>query len=278
LYGVSITLPQKKENINPMNRIHLFEIEDLSWCPNAIRETSTDILFGLCNLANIYEMAYEKVAEIIDKTGINAIVDCCSGTGGPIKKLRNYLDQHQKNNVTITLTDKYPNIQSFEKLQKEYPTNIVGITQAVDATAIPSSLKGVRTFFSSFHHFKPEWAKQILQDAVNNEAPVAIFESTQRLPMDFVLAFLSPIAAWIILPFSKRLTFTKFIFTYLIPVSPLVFMWEYFISIFRTYSLCELQALTQKIKADDYYWEFGKLRSRKRKEGVVYMMGYKKCE
>ena len=259
-----------------MNRIHGFEIEDLSWCPCVIRETSTDFLFGLCNLLNIYESAYEKIAETLDKTGITAIVDCCSGTGGPIKKLRDYLDQNQKKEVSITLTDKYPNLQSFEAFEKEYPTNIVGITEPVDATEMPSSLKGMRTFFSSFHHFRPECATKILQDAVKNEVPIAIFESTQRHPVDLLLALLSPIAVWIVLPFSKRLTLRKFIFTYILPVAPFAFMWDYLVSIFRAYSLRELQALTQKIRADHYHWEFGKLKSRKRKAGVVYLIGYKK--
>jgi hypothetical protein len=259
-----------------MNRIHLYEIEDMSCCPNVIRETLIDFLFGLYNLLNVYELAYEKVAEILDKTDSNTIVDCCSGTGGPIKKLRDYLDQNRKKDVTISLTDKYPNIQSFEKFEKEYPTNVVGITQSVDATEIPSSLKGVRTFFSSFHHFKPECATQILQDAVNKEVPVAIFESTQRHPIDFLQALLSPIAVWIVLPFSKRLTFRKFIFTYIIPVTPFAFMWDYFVSIFRTYSPRELQALTQKIQANNYHWEIGKLKSRKRRNGVIYLIGYRK--
>ena len=258
-----------------MSRLHLFEIEDLSLCPSVIRETSTDFLFGLYNLLNVYEKAYEKVAEILDKTETNAIVDCCSGTGGPIKKLRDYLDKNNKKDVTITLTDKYPNIQSFERFEKEYPVNILGVTQSVDATEIPSSLKGMRTFFSSFHHFRPECAIKILQDAVKNEVPIAIFESTQRRPIDFILALISPIAVWIVLPFSKRLTLRKFIFTYIIPVSSFFFMWDYFVSNFRTYSPRQLQALTQKVVSDNYHWEFGKLKSRKRKNGVVYLIGYK---
>ena len=259
-----------------MRRVHLVEIEDLSWCPAVIRETSTDFLFGLYNLLNVYESAYEKIAEVLDKTNTNTIVDCCSGTGGPIKKLRDYFDQHQKKDVTIFLTDKYPNFQSFEKFEKEYPANVIGITESVDASQIPSSLKGMRTFFSSFHHFKPECAAKILQDAVKNEVPIAIFESTQRHPIDFIQALLSPLAVWFVLPFSKRLTLKKIIFTYLIPVTPFVFMWDYFVSIFRTYSLRELQALTQQIQAGSYHWEFGKLKSRKRNEGVIYLIGYKK--
>jgi len=259
-----------------MNRIHLFEIEDLPCCPGVIREALTDFLFGLYHLSNVYKSTYGKINEILEKTGTRAIIDCCSGTGGPVLKLRNYLDTHQKKDVKITLTDKYHNLRSFEKFEKEYPETIMGIGYSVDATKIPSSLTGLRTFFSSFHHFKPEDAAKILKDAVKNEAPIAIFESTQRHPVDFFLALTSPLAVWIILPFSKRLTFWKFVLTYIIPVIPFAFMWEYIISILRTYSLRELQALTQKIQAENYHWEFGKLKSGLRKKGVIYLTGYKK--
>ena len=260
-----------------MKRIHLVELEDLPGCPDVIRETSTDFLFGLCTLVNIYELAYEKIAKVLDITNTNTIVDCCSGTGGPIKRLRNYFDQHQKKDVTIFLTDKFPNLQSFGKFEKEYPENIVGVTESIDACELPATLKGMRTFFSSFHHFKPECATQILQDAVDNEVPIAIFETTQRHPIDLIQALLSPVAVWLILPFTRRLTWKKFIFTYLIPITPFAFMWDYFVSIFRTYSIKELQAMTQQIQGtDNYHWEFGKLRSRRRSEGVIYLIGYKK--
>jgi len=258
-----------------MNRIHLFEIEDLSWCPTVIREALTDFLFGLSNM-NVYKSAYHKIYEILDKTNTNSIIDCCSGTGGPIKKLRNYLDNHQKKDITITLTDKYPNFRSFEKIEKEYPGKINSITQPVDATEIPSSLKGLRTFFSSFHHFKPEHAAKILEDAVKNDVPIAIFESTQCRPVDFFLALVSPLAVWIILPFSKQLTLWKFILTYILPVIPFAFMWEYLVSNLRTYSLRELHALTQKIQAENYHWEYGKLKSGIRKNCVIYLIGYRK--
>ena len=258
-----------------MNRIHLFEIEDISWCPGIIREALTDVLFGLSNL-NIYKSTYEKIVEALDKTNTNAIIDCCSGTGGPIKKLRIYLDEHHKQDVKITLTDKHPNLRSFEKLEKEHPNGITGISQPIDATEIPPSLIGLRTFFSSFHHFRPEDAAKILNDAVKNDMPIAIFESTQRHPLDFLKMLLSPLMVWVVLPFSKRLTLQKFILTYIIPVIPFAFMWEYFISILRTYSLRELQALTQSINAEDYQWEFGRLKSLRRNKCITYLTGYKK--
>lgn len=259
-----------------MARIHLFEIEDQTWCPQFVRETTTDFLLGLYNLLNIYEPAYEKIYETLKKTNTNSIIDCCSGSGGPIRKLREYLDQTDKKDVTITLTDKYPNIESFKIWESTFPNKVIGYKEPVDATQFPKELKGMRTFFSSFHHFKPEFAVKILQDAVNNNAPICIFESTQRHPVDFTRALFSPIFMLFLVPFAKRLNWQKFLMTYIIPITPFTNMWDYMISNLRTYSKSEMEGLISQLNAPHYTWEVGKLWAKKARCEVPYLVGYPK--
>lgn len=258
-----------------MARLHLFELEDQSWCPVSIRETTTDFLLGLYKLLNIYEPAYEKIEETLKKANVNSIVDCCSGSGGPLKSLREYLDSKNLTSTLITLTDKYPNAKLFAELESLYPERIKGYRNSVDATKIPPDLKGMRTFFSSFHHFSPDKAKQILQDAVNNNVPIGIFESTQRSAIDFLRALISPILMLFVVPFARRLTWRKFLFTYLIPITPFTNMWDYFVSNLRTYSSTELQALVDQLHAPNYKWEIGKLWSKKGRCYVPYLIGFK---
>jgi hypothetical protein len=258
-----------------MGRVHLFEFGDQKWCPHAVRETTTDFLTGLYKLLNIYEPAYKKVEEVLDKTKVTSIVDCCSGSGGPIRYLRDYLDKAGKKSTVITLTDKYPNIKALSKLEAMYPGSIFAKKEAVEANKMPSSLKGMRTFFSSFHHFSPTQAKQILQDAVDHNAPIGIFECTQRHPRDFIRVLLSPLYVLCLTPFTKKLTLRKFLLTYILPVASLVYAWDYFVSALRTYSTKELTTLINQIDAPGYTWETGKLWSDKAKCYVPYLVGYK---
>lgn len=258
-----------------MGRIHLFEFEDKSWCPRVIREVTTDFLLGLYNLFNIYEPAYQKIADVLNKTKVDTIIDCCSGSGGPIKKLREHLDKSGKASITINLTDKYPNTKAFANLEAQYPGKIIGHQNSFDASCMPSSMEGMRTFFSSFHHFQPEQAIKVLQDAVNNNAPIAIFESTQRQPMDFIRALLSPILILIIMPFAKSMTWKKFLLTYLLPVTPLTNFWDYVVSNLRTYSIKEMRDLIKQLNAPGYHWEVGKLWSKHACCHVPYLIGYK---
>lgn len=263
----------KRENC--MGRLHLMEIEDETWCPHFIREATTDMLLGLYNLLHIYEPAYEKINEVLEKTQVNTIIDCCSGSGGPMKQLRSYLDKAGKESVTITLTDKYPNVELYKQLEASYANKINGHPQSLDATQLLPSLKGMRTFFSSFHHFKPKSALKILQDAVNNNAPIGIFESVHRTPMDFIRAFTSPILVPFIIPFAKRMTWRKFIFTYLLPITPFTFAWDYIASNMRAYSIKEMHALIKQLDAPGYQWEIGKMWSKKAACYVYYLVGYK---
>lgn len=257
-----------------MSRVHLFEIEDLSWCPEFIRETTTDILLGIYNLLHIYDPAFAKIATLVDKLELDAIIDCCSGSGGPIRQLREYLDKSNKKDVIITVTDKYPNLAVFDNLEQLFPKRIIGKTSSIDASRLPSSLSGLRTFFSSFHHFNPQQAVNILQDAANNNAPIAIFETTQRHPVDFIKVLLSPLLSLVFLPFAKRLTWKKFLLTYLVPITPFTFMWDYMVSNLRTYSSAELEELISHVRAPDYIWEVGKLWSPRAKSHVPYLIGY----
>jgi hypothetical protein len=259
-----------------MRRIRLFEFEDQNWCPSFIRETTTDVLMALYRLHNIYEPALRKIGEVLEKTKATAIVDCCSGSGGPVKQLREYLDKTGKKSVKITLTDKYPNQALFEHIKVHCPNKTTACKDSLDAAHFPPSMKGMRTLFSSFHHFKPHEAIKILQDAVNHNAPIGIFECTQRCPKDFMRMLFSPIFMLFMVPFAKRLNWKKFIFTYLLPITPFTHAWDFLVSILRTYSPRELQTLIEQLDAPHYHWEIGKLWSRQAKCYVTYLVGYNK--
>ena len=57
--------------------------------------------------------------------------------------------------VRARLTNLYPPPKS------SFQARIEWLTEAVDTTHVPSTLAGVRTMFSAFHHFPPEAAQAI---------------------------------------------------------------------------------------------------------------------
>lgn len=261
-----------------MSRIHLFEFEDLAWCPQFIREATTDFLFAFYRLQNVYEPIFSKIDEVLKETKTNSIVDCCSGSGGPIKRLREYLETTEHAENSITVTDKFPNHAVFELLEKEYPNKIFAHKDSLDVTNLPENLIGMRTLFSSFHHFSPPAALKILQNAVDRKMPIGIFEFTQRHPLELLRVLFSPLVLMCVLPLAKRMTFRKFFFTYILPITPFTHMWEYFVSCLRTYSPKELEALVKQVNAPDYHWDIGKIWSKQGMCHITYLIGYKKSK
>ncbi|MEL1254607.1 hypothetical protein AAEO57_12525 [Flavobacterium sp. DGU38] len=72
---------------------------------------------------------------------------------------------------------------------------------SVDARNVPENLKGLRTQFLSFHHFKSKYAKQILQNAIDTNSSIAIFEGQERSFQSIMAMIFSPFSVLVTAPF-----------------------------------------------------------------------------
>lgn len=256
-----------------MRRLHLFEFEDLSWFPVFLRNYITDFLQFIANRFNIYKPVIPLIEEGIAKGKTNTIIDLAAGGGGGLIKLCSHL---KKNNpfLKIVLTDYYPNIDAFKNIAKQYP-HFEYIETPVNALNVPTHLKGLRTQFLSFHHFKPAHAQGILQNAVTSESPIAILEIQERSLPSILSIIFSPITLLLVTPMIRPFKWGRILFTYLIPVVPLFVLWDGIVSSLRTYSVNEMNALINRLRNKDIYvWQTGRIKSG---PGVIlYLMGYKK--
>src|SRR5512140_2975104 len=107
------------------------------------------------------------------------LVDLCSGAGGPIEALM-LAGNGTLANLTVALTDKFPNPEAYRHLQSRWPGRVSFVESPVDATDVPPELAGFRTLFTAFHHFRPATARVVLADAVSKQQPVGVFEYTER--------------------------------------------------------------------------------------------------
>jgi hypothetical protein len=166
-------------------RLHLFEFNDQPWLPSGIRNALTAYLWVAYRSTPFGGMFAKRVAQILNLTSSNKIVDLCSGSGGPIAIVDAEL---KKSGVKprITMTDLFPN-QAAGGAIEYWP-------EPVDARAVPPQLKGMRTMFASFHHFHPDDAAQILRSAFENRCAIGVFEVTARTPAGIILALLIPFA------------------------------------------------------------------------------------
>ncbi len=256
-----------------MGRIHLFEFEDLKWFPSFLRNYMTDFLQFVSNKFDVYKPIVSIIEEGLEKSKSDTIIDLASGGGGGILKLNESLLE-RKPNLKIILTDYYPNIEAF-KHTKASANNIEYITTSIDALNVPKSLEGLRTQFLSLHHFKPMQAQQILQNVINNESAIAIFEAQERNLKSIIFMLLSPINVLLLTPFIKPFKFGRLLFTYLFPILPILVCWDGLVSVLRTYSIKEMNKLINGLSnGDSYEWKLGKVKSGPSK--ITYLLGYKK--
>ena len=259
-----------------IKRRHLFEFEDLSWFPDSWRKYITEILTQQINSFRVYEPIVPLLEKVIRETNHSQVFDLCSGSSGPILSIMDDI-RDREIKVAVTLTDKYPNTKIFETIHKQSQGKIEFIRDSVDAISFPRNLRGVRTLFSSFHHFKPQQAKAILQAAVDDEMPICIFEFTERKLANFlkVILFGLPLV-WLTTPLVRPFKFSRLFWTYLIPVVPVIYCWDAFVSHLRTYTTEELKQMIAAISDDNsYHWELGKVKSPKSGFTLTYVVGYK---
>ena len=209
----------------------------------------TEYLATLFQVTGVYRAILPELRWLLEQSEDKAIVDLCSGSGGPLPALVKELESETSWRVKTTLTDLYP--------QQNDLGSVSYCPQPVDATAIPQGLQGMRTIFTGFHHFHRESALGILAQAATDRVPIGIFEVTGRRPQHFAAVFLTPITAALLTPFIRPFSWWRLLFTYLIPVIPIFATWDGIASNFRSYSVSELKKMVDDVNRADYAWISG---------------------
>jgi hypothetical protein len=260
-----------------MRRIHLFEFTDLSWYPQVFRCIQTDYLQFVATLGSGHKNLIPLFTKAMQHAGTTEIVDLCSGGTGPWMRLQEQFKQAGLF-VTIKLTDKYPNPEAVQQWAEASRQGIEYLAEPVDAMNVPPHLKGMRTLFEGFHHFRPEQAQSILQDAVEKKVALGIFEASLKPPLGVLLLLLSPLMTLVsyllMTPFINPRTLSRFFWTYLVPIVPLATCWDGIISLLRVYSLWELKELTDPFQYKDYIWEIGQASTGTPLFEFTYLLGY----
>jgi hypothetical protein len=220
-----------------MKRLHLFEFNDQPWLPAVLRDGARGYLATLCRKLKVHETMAPHLERLLTESGSGKIVDLCAGAGGPLRDILPLLASPPE---TIQ-TDLHP----FHGLHPE----------PVDALAVPAQLEGTRTLFNAFHHFQPEQAKQILADAVEARQPIGVFELVERRWLTVLSAPSIVLFSLVVMPMVRPFRWQYLLFTYILPILPLIIMWDGLVSHLRCHTETEVLALAESIGAEDWKWE-----------------------
>jgi hypothetical protein len=255
-----------------MRRLQLIEFHEQPWFPSLLRDEITDALqFGL-NRLKVYIPIAPLLQSVVNGTGSSSIVDLCSGGGGPWFDLSRML-RTDSEILQVWLTDKYVNVRASQDVKALSENHVAFYPNPVAATDVPPQLNGLRTMFSSFHHFPPEQARAIIQNAVNAHVGIGIFEITRRAPSTIMLMFPWALMSFFFTPWIRPFRWARLFWTYLVPLVPLVLLFDGVMSCLRTYSPQELSNMVKTLTGAEYRWEIGEHPGEIGSMPITYLIG-----
>ena len=248
-------------------RLHLFEFGDQPWFPQVLHDAETALFATQYRLASLLPRLWaERISTVLYHDEPAEILDMCSGSGGPMPGIVKELEKRGYN-VRVTLTDLYPNPGSTSD------PRLVWLAEPLDATDVSPKLGGVRTMFSAFHHFRPDAARAILKNAFDLRRAICIFEAGPDGPLGAAMAVGFPLHVLVLMPFVRPFRLVYLVFTYLIPLMPLILLWDAVVSYLRIYSPEQMHRLTKELQAPEYSWEIGRISIPGLPGGLPYLIG-----
>lgn len=255
-------------------RHQLFEFCDQPWLPDIIQTYLMRYLLTIHRISKLHTVWQAFLLKIIAAAKVKRIVDIGSGAGGPCRLIADDFAATGRSGVDFVFTDLRPppavvrhvNVEAPRRGRKYYPLS-------VDATDIPPELDGLRTMFCSFHHLRPETAKEVLMDAFQRRQPICVFEATENSAVALLSAIGIPLFVFLATPFIRPLSLGQVVLTYIVPVLPLIILWDGVVSHLRTYSPEEMRELVEDLSAADFEWDAGTAKLPGLPHGAPYLMG-----
>jgi hypothetical protein len=157
----------------------------------------------------------------------------------------------------VRLSDLHPHPEIWERLRPALDPLAIE-AEPIDAAAVPARFAGFRVLCNAFHHFPPALARRVLADARAQRRGIAVIELTSRTPQSIAATALAPLTFALFAPFIRPFSWTRLLFTFLVPVLPLLTLWDGLVSCLRVYDPAELRALLPA-DADDYVFEIDRI-------------------
>ncbi len=240
-------------------RLHLFEFNDSSWAPRALRDTIVESLSRTLSWGHLLAGLVAPFEEFVARAGVTEVLDVCAGAAGPARILVDEIRRAGRRPPRFILSDILPQIEAWQAARADFPGEIEFIPEPVDATRISRDLAAgrARIIINSFHHFPPELAQSILRDAVEGSAGVFIAEAWERNPLRFGTFVPFGLLALLVNPIlSRRDRAMKALLTFATPVVAAASLWDGLVSTMRVYSRDELEAMVAPL-GGRFEWTWG---------------------
>ncbi len=133
---------------------------------------------------------------------------------------------------------------------------------------------GIFCSINGFHRLSTDRARQVLAEISAKRQPIVIVEGNNDNWWQAIgMTIFVPLTVILSAPFVRPFRVTRLIFTYLIPVLPIVTSLDGIAGLFRLFNPDDLNELTAQIGTPDYGWRSGKLDNG-RGGKIMYLLGW----
>lgn len=226
-----------------MKRKQVFQFSNQKWYPSFLKRDMYEFMSWFVGKVNAAKPFLPVLEEVIGNTQTKTIINIDSKTGAGIETVLPLLPEGIK-----ILNIELENFSTRNK--------------------------GTYTFINSFHQLDEKKAKYYLTQIADSGNSVAVLEGNNDSLWQVVgMTVFVPLTVILSAPFVQPFRFTRLIYTYLIPILPIVTMMDGFLALFKLYNPNDLDELVSTIPEKNYTWKSGKADNG-RGGKIIYLMGY----
>lgn len=229
--------------------MRLFEFGDLAISPSLYHVYLRRFLFLSYKVYGFHRLWVPAFSEFLKNVKSHTIMDCCSGTGEPLLLLNSEIRDQDTEHINYLLSDFRPQQEFIQKFVELGNKKFQYIPVPIDATKEQEKFNYPKIFINSFHHFSKDQVEKILETNFRNKNEVIIMEYVRNSPLGYLSVLVGTCTVFLLLPFMVQLKHfpVMALFTYVIPIFPLMILWDGFVSCAHEYSAKDLEKIVNKL-------------------------------
>jgi hypothetical protein len=233
--------------------LHLFEFMDHAWTPAILRKTLLDVLdFCNCDFRPWYRLLADDLLRTALAEGAECVAEPGAGAAPILRELALLIRSTPPgpaHNLQLIPSDLYPVPDVWRSLQREFP-NIRPIYEPVDMFGKQNwPPRTLLLLAAALHHIPRNRRIQLLQNLLETADCVVVHEPVRRTAVSMLLtsfcwfpALLTPAAR-----IRRSGSLRRILLCWLIPVVPLMFVWDGLVSCLRQWTDAEWENARQEL-------------------------------
>ena len=242
---------------------HLFEFMDLNWLPNSLAYTMREILE--CGNARpfrpFYDFSIATIRRVANELGCEHVVEMGAGAAPLTRRLAPLVENEPDQSIkTISPCDIRPDTKSYLELEAKHP-GVVDLLRDEDKEiasvdfSVPQDWKpnSLLVLSGTLHHL-PNLERTKTLTAMSSADSVLVIEPLRKTALSMLFVILSLVPA-LLLPiwYCRRAgRARRFLWCWLIPVAPAMFLWDGWVSCIRQWTDKEFKKYLSQIPGIEY--------------------------